>query len=340
MNNSVNNTTNDYSSSNKVNFIIFPLWVTFFTAVLVNLYRKCRNDMRPFHIFELNVLSLLLIAGIFSSFGLGNFESYIAHSFAEFSVYFCAVINFCEAALRISVDGGLIAIQVDRFLGLYLNLSYDETLDTEKSSKVIIGIIMLSCLITSLGAVMDPEILSCNTEENMKLPPACSFLRETSIYWFTLPRTIHFLVMMVVTVYVMRIIVKHHNHVVPVVSVNAAPVNDNQGATQDESHNASHDVAGPSRGIIKQVNSIGQSIQSIDVVAAKKILSVNLQTLVVFLAFFPMNVFYVKASVWGENCFTTPQMIPYLKASATLQFVMFMVIYVLVVWRRFLKYLE
>ena len=67
---------------------------------------------------------------------------------------------------------------------------------------------------------------------------------------------------------------------------------------------------------------------------AKKILNVNIQTMVTLLLFLPMNIFYVYIYFTGVTCNSSPWLIPYLKSAGFLQFGVFSVLYTIIVSKK------
>ena len=73
---------------------------------------------------------------------------------------------------------------------------------------------------------VDPDVLKCAPDTL----PICAYMRKNNFYWVTLPMCSSYLVVFIVTVYVVKIIIKQENMIVP----GTLYV---RGGTNEENHN-------------------------------------------------------------------------------------------------------
>ena len=203
MNTSMSQTQSD-SNGARLSFYVIPVLVILHVLVIFKLFMKHRHHMEPIHIYEFNILTDMTVW--FSTFFLGNFES----NFKDWAPY-CVLVNFIDTSARISGYADISVSQVDRFLALYWNSEYKERVTTSSAitTTAIVKILVMVC--TLLIYSVDPDILKCAPDTL----PICAYIRKNNFYWVTLPMCSSYLVVLIVTVYVIKIIIKQENIVVP-----------------------------------------------------------------------------------------------------------------------------
>ena len=204
MNTSMSQTQSDSNGGARLSFYVIPVLVILHVLVIFKLFMKHRHHMEPIHIYEFNILTDMTVW--FSTFFLGNFES----NFKDWAPY-CVLVNFIDTSARISGYADISVSQVDRFLALYWNSEYKERVTTSSAitTTAIVKILVMVC--TLLIYSVDPDILKCAPDTL----PICAYIRKNNFYWVTLPMCSSYLVVLIVTVYVIKIIIKQENIVVP-----------------------------------------------------------------------------------------------------------------------------
>ena len=184
-------------------FYVLPVLISLHLVVIFKLFRRHRHHTEPIHIYEFNILTDMTVW--FSTFFLGNFES----NFEGWAPY-CVLVNFVDTSARISGYADISVSQVDRFLALFWNSEYKErvTMSSAITTTVIVKILVMIC--TFLIYSVDPDILKCAPD----ILPICAYIRKNNFYWVTLPMCSSYLVVLIVTVYVIKIIIKQENIVV------------------------------------------------------------------------------------------------------------------------------
>ena len=206
----------DEVDSNLENYnwssVIFPFLLSFYLYILVKSYLKHRNHLEPVHIFELNSLLSITVYITSSDFGLGNFNKY----FPNWSPY-CILLNYLQYSSRLSIFADLSASQADRFLALYWSSSYKSRVTTTVALGITISVKIFMAFITLIGGgIFDPDIFKCSYEPR---PALCNYFLQSNFYWSVIPMCLCGGVVFVVTLYVMRVIIKHQSSVTPVVSI-------------------------------------------------------------------------------------------------------------------------
>ena len=322
----------------KINYVVMTTWLLLFTLAIVKLINKCKEDLLPTHIFELNVVFDMYLTGIFCDHGLGVFEKYFAEQ-SEWSPY-CLMINILNQIFVLSLNGSIIVCQIDRFLQLYLNLAYSDIVDITKAVFGCVAQKALTIVLVTIGVYLEPNVLKCSTFEDWKYPPVCNALKSNNLYWITLPRSVMILVTLIVTIYVIKVVIHQQNQISPVVPIAPAVQQNEEDSSSVRRLNSNptlfYRVPVPTVAVVGNLLPQSSTIEN-HLANTKRILNVNIQTMAVMLLFLPVNVFIVYSYVTGENCSSKPGMIHFLKASAIIEFLIFWALYVLIVWRRFQK---
>ena len=219
MNTSMSQTQSDSNGGARLSFYVIPVLVILHVLVIFKLFMKHRHHMEPIHIYEFNILTDMTVW--FSTFFLGNFES----NFKDWAPY-CVLVNFIDTSARISGYADISVSQVDRFLALYWNSEYKERVTTHSAIIATVIVKMMVMVSTLLIYSVDPDVLKCAPD----ILPIFAYIRKNNFYWVTLPLCSSYLVVFIVTVYVLKIILKQENMVVPINNLQV------RGKTNDEFH--------------------------------------------------------------------------------------------------------
>lgn len=191
--------------------IIFPFLLSFYLYMLGKLYLKHKNRFEPVHVFELSSLLSITVYIMSSDFGLGNFSKY----FPNGSLY-CILLNYLQYCSRLSLFADLSASQLDRFLALYWSSSYKSRVTTRVALNLTIGVKIFMAFITLVGGgILDKDIFKCSYESI----PLCNFFHRNNFYWSVIPMCLSGVVVFGVTLYVMKVIIKHQSLETPVVII-------------------------------------------------------------------------------------------------------------------------
>lgn len=188
----------------RPSFYVNPILICLYVFVIVKLFIRHRHHLEPIHVYEFNILTDMTVW--FFTFFLGNFES----NFKDWAPY-CVLVNFIDTSARLSGYADISVAQVDRFLALYWNSEYKERVTTRSAIITTVIVKMMVMVSTLLIYSVDPDILKCAPDTL----PICAYIRKNNFYWVTLPLCSSYLVVFIVTVYVLKIIIKQENMVVP-----------------------------------------------------------------------------------------------------------------------------
>ena len=188
----------------RPSFYVNPILICLYVFVIVKLFIRHRHHLEPIHVYEFNILTDMTVW--FITFFLGNFES----NFKDWAPY-CVLVNFIDTSARLSGYADISVAQVDRFLALYWNSEYKERVTTHSAIITTVMVKMMVMVSTLLIYSVDPDVLKCAPDTL----PICAYIRKNNFYWVTLPLCSSYLVVFIVTVYVLKIIIKQENMVVP-----------------------------------------------------------------------------------------------------------------------------
>ena len=213
MRNTTDNQTGPYvgdilTEENWNIIICLPLAVLYL-VVMGNIYRTHRYSLEPIHIFELNILAsaaLLIINNSIFGFDI-LFES---------DHYFCAVGHFCGVYNTFSFYIGIISSQVDRFLGLYWNVSYKGRVTPELSTKIVLCEKLGLLVAVVVFAMSDPVVLTCY-QSSVSL--CQQSLRSLTSAWCRAVFWLMIAAVLAVSLYVLYLKVKSSRQVQPTVNL-------------------------------------------------------------------------------------------------------------------------
>ena len=203
----------------RPSFYVNPVLISLYVFVIVKLFIKHRHHLEPIHVYEFNILTDMTVW--FFTFFLGNFES----NFQGWAPY-CVLVNFIDTSARLSGYADISVSQVDRFLALYWNSEYKERVTPHSAFVTTVMVKVMVMVSTLLIYSVDPDVLKCAPDTL----PICAYIRKNNFYWVTLPMCSSYLVVFIVTVYVVKIIIKQENMIVP----GTLYV---RGGTNEENHN-------------------------------------------------------------------------------------------------------
>ena len=83
-----------------------------------------------------------------------------------------------------------------------------------------VSVKLAAMLITILIYFVDPDVFRCAPYTL----PICAYIRKNNFYWVTLPLCSSYLVVLFVTVYVIKIILKQENTIAPLVNLRASTI--------------------------------------------------------------------------------------------------------------------
>ena len=203
----------------RLSFYVNPIQIGLYVFVITKLFIRHRHHLEPIHVYEFNILIDMTVW--FFTFFLGNWES----NFKDWAPY-CVLVNFIDTSARLSGYADISVAQVDRFLTLYWNSEYKERVTTHSAIITTVIVKMMVMVSTLLIYSVDPDVLKCAPD----ILPICAYIRKNNFYWVTLPLCSSYLVVFIVTVYVLKIIIKQENMVVPSHNLQV------RGITNDDVH--------------------------------------------------------------------------------------------------------
>ena len=192
--------------------ILVPILVVLYSLVFAKIYKRHKYKLEPVHIFEMKCYIDLYILGIFGDFGFGSLKKYFLDN-----ATLCFIINGVEIISRFSLHADTIVANIDRFLTLYWNAEYKERVDNDKAFSVLFSVKLIVIILSIILCVNYPNLLNCSLEDCA--PPACSSMKQNYFYIASLPGCFTLLSIVVVTIYVVRVVLKHQSQVTPVVNI-------------------------------------------------------------------------------------------------------------------------
>ena len=201
----------------KVFFIVDPILNLLHFSMLAHLLKKYKYKLEPVHIFEINTLvdkCLLLL-----NLGLRHF---FGHQLGYKSL-FCKISTVITFASRLSFYLDICWTQIDRFLALYLNIEYKERVTNNKALVTIIITKVLNLILALIALIMDPTWFECQKGKSYQ----CSVRKKNNALYFTLSATLAMATVLIVSSYSVKLILKIHSEVSPVVNINHFPASEN-----------------------------------------------------------------------------------------------------------------
>ena len=115
--------------------------------------------------------------------------------------------------LRLSVYGGLCLCAANQFLLLYWSPGYAERMTTSKSFYISLTMRLAALVICIIGFLVDDDIGKCSNSRR----PICDRFSERIYLWTVPPQTIVILVIIGVTIYVSKQVLRLQQTVAPIV---------------------------------------------------------------------------------------------------------------------------
>ena len=105
--------------------------------------------------------------------------------------------------------------QIDRFFALYWHCRYKDRVTNKTAIKTMILTKMISTSLTLVLVLIDPDSFKCHRSLNTS-NAACSYFVPNNVFYHTIPMTGCLSVLLLVTVYILKLIIRNKNMVVPI----------------------------------------------------------------------------------------------------------------------------
>ena len=198
--------------------ILDPILNLLHISMLVHLCKKYKHKLEPVHIFEINTL----VDDYLMIFNLA-LRHFIGGQLGDESL-FCKISTIITFASRLSFYLDICWTQIDRFLALYWNIEYKERVTNNKALFIITITKVLNIVLALLVmVVLDPTWFECQSEQNYQ----CTVYKKNNALYFTFSTTLAMATVLIVSSYSMKLILKIHSEVSPVVNLNHPPVSTN-----------------------------------------------------------------------------------------------------------------
>ena len=199
---------------NKGIFMIFaPVLNLLHISMLVHLCKKYKHKLEPVHIFEINTLVDKCL--MLSNLALRNF---IGEQLGHESLI-CKISTIITFASRLSFYLDICWTQIDRFLALYWNIEYKERVTNNKALVITTITKVLNLVLALIAMLMDPTWFECQSGQNYR----CTVYKKNNALYFTLSASLAMATVIIVSSYSMKLILKIHSEVSPVVTLNHPP---------------------------------------------------------------------------------------------------------------------
>ena len=197
--------------------VLDPILNLLHISMLVHLYKKYKNKLEPVHILEINTLfdECILIFNLALRHFIGGQLGYES--------LFCKISTIITFAVRMSFYLDFCWSQIDRFLALYWNIEYKERVTNNKALVLITITKVLNLILALIVMLMDPTWFECQREQNYQ----CTVYKKNNALYFTFSTTLAMATVLIVSSYSMKLILKIHSEVSPVVNLNHPPVSTN-----------------------------------------------------------------------------------------------------------------
>ena len=202
---------------NKGVFILDPILNLLHISMLAHLLKKYKYKMEPVHIFEINTL----VDKCLMLFNLG-LRHILGHQLGYESM-FCKISTIITFTARLSFYLDICWTQIDRFLALYWNIEYKDRVTNNKALVIITITKVLNLIMALIALIMDPTWFECQNEQNYQ----CTVYKKNNARYFTLSTTLALSTVIIVSSYSVKLILKIHSEVSPVVNINHPPASRN-----------------------------------------------------------------------------------------------------------------
>ena len=194
--------------------VLDPIMNLLHISMLVHLCKKYKHKLEPVHIFEINTLVDLCL--IISNLALRHL---MGEQLGNESL-FCKISTIITFASRLSYYLDICWTQLDRFLALYWNLEYMERVTNNKALFIItITKVLNIFLALFVMVVLDPTWFECQSGKTYQ----CTVYKKNNALYFTFSTTLAMATVIIVSSYSMKLVLKMHSEVSPVVNLNQFP---------------------------------------------------------------------------------------------------------------------
>ena len=293
--NSLENTTLNFSTPAEQScvvlkpghFISFPFYILM-GLLLVKAFIKYKHNMEPTHVFDLSILIVQFLWVITNTFGLGGLQKCFSDSFAPY----CLLINFINNGLRFCFYGDFIVSQLDRVAALGWSFWYHEWMTISRA--VIISLIckFLMGLLTLFMMCVDVDYFKCFPKDGV---PFCVNFKQNNVFWRTIPIMIVLIIIVCVTLYIGKVVYLLQKGNSPLINATNEVASPDIEQDMKEAFEIPKEEQEP---VNRSCFPITQEFYEF----AKKLLNVNLQTLLMSVLLIPMNVLWIYIYVTGESC--------------------------------------
>ena len=198
--------------------ILDPIMNLLHISMLVHLCKKYKHKLEPVHIFE--IITLVDLCVIISNLALRHL---LGEQLGNESL-FCKISTIITFASRLSYYLDICWTQLDRFLALYWNLEYMERVTNNKALFIITFTKVLNIFLALLVMfVLDPTWFECQSGKVYQ----CTVYKKNNALYFTFSTTLAMATILIVSSYSMKLVLKMHSEVSPVVNLNHPPVSTN-----------------------------------------------------------------------------------------------------------------
>ena len=197
--------------------ILDPILNLLHISMLVFLYKRYKNKLEPVHIFEINTLvdECLMIFNLALRHFVGDQLGYES--------LFCRISTLITFAARLSFYLDICWTQIDRFLALYWNIKYMELVTNNKALVVITITKVLNLILALFVLFMDPDWFECQSINKYQ----CTVYKKNNALYFTFSTTLTMATVIIVSAYSMKLILKLHSEVRPIINLNHPPSSKN-----------------------------------------------------------------------------------------------------------------
>ena len=197
--------------------LIDPILNLLHISMLVYLYKRYKNKLEPVHILEINTLvdECIMIFNLALRHFIGDQLGYES--------LFCKVSTLITFAARLSFYLDICWTQIDRFLALYWNIEYMELVTNNKAMVIITITKVLNLILAFFVLLMDPDWFTCHSINSYQ----CTVYKKNDALYYTFSTTLTMATVIIVSAYSMKLILKLHSEVRPIVNLNHPPASKN-----------------------------------------------------------------------------------------------------------------
>ena len=195
-------------------YILDPILNLLHFSMLAHLLKKYKYKLEPVHIFEINTL----VDKCLMLFNLG-LRHILGHQLGYESM-FCKISTIITFTARLSFYLDICWTQIDRFLALYWNIEYKERVTNNKALATITITKVVNLILALIALIMDPTWFEC---QNDCQSYQCTVYKKNNALYFTFSTILALATVIMVSLYSVKLILKIHSEVSPVVNLNHPP---------------------------------------------------------------------------------------------------------------------